>query len=73
MSDAIKAALEAAAQAASDADQVLTSERDWRLRIAGASVGAFLRTPGVWAAVMQDYEAVTEAVERAAREGRDGS
>ena len=39
------------------------------LKATAASVAEFLRSPDVWNAVMEDYEAVTEAVEHAAREG----
>ena len=42
----------------------------WRGQVVSVAhhIAAFLRAPDVWAAVMEDYEAVTVAVERAAGE-----
>jgi len=34
---------------------------------AAAAIAAFLRSPDMWSAILDDYEAVTRAVERAAK------
>jgi len=64
MSDAaIKRALEVAAQDLPPLGDMYEGTPE---QAAAAAIAAFLRAPDMWEALRLDYEAVTEAVERAA-------
>ena len=60
----IRAALEAAGEAVRlRARFSPATGKELSLDFASAAIAAFLRAPGVWSAIMEDYEAVTAAVE----------
>ena len=61
----IRAALEAAAmtQCCDNWDEMDASDHAVAISFTAPAIAAFLRAPGVWSAIMEDYEAVTAAVE----------